>query len=77
MEVASEHERIAEDFLRDELEFVVVKSWNDARQGVQLVRRDLHGEVTFLVHPDSELAEEIPALGPETASRGAWPTRFA
>ena len=70
VEVASEHERVAEDFLRDELEFVVVKSWSEARQGVQLVRRDLHGEVTFLVHPDSSLSEEIPALGPETGVTG-------
>ena len=70
VEVASEHERVAEDFLRDELEFVVVKSWKEARQGVRLVRRDLHGEVTFLVHPDSSLSEEIPALGPETGVTG-------
>ena len=70
VEVAPEHERTAEDFLRDELEFVVVKSWNEARQGVQLARRDLHGEVTFLVHPDSPLTEEIPALGPETGVTG-------
>lgn len=70
VEVDSEHEGIVENFLRDELEFVVVKSWGEAEQGMRLVRQDLHGEVTFLVGSDSSLCAEMPDLGPETGVTG-------
>jgi chromosome segregation protein len=52
VEVAGEHEAVADDFLRDELNFIVVKSWQDAEQGIRLLRSGMDGRATFLVHPD-------------------------
>jgi chromosome segregation protein len=70
IEVDPKHERATEEFLREELEYVVVANWDEARLGVQLVRNDMQGYVTFLVHPESPVQAEIPALGPETGVVG-------
>jgi chromosome segregation protein len=42
-------EKAAEEFLHDELEYVVVRDWDEARRGVELLRTDLDGRATFLV----------------------------
>jgi chromosome segregation protein len=42
-------ERAAEEFLHNELEYVVVQNWDQAEQGMQLFRADLEGRATFLV----------------------------
>jgi len=46
-----------EDFLRDELNYVVVKSWDAADEGLRLLRGDVEGRATFLVHPDDSQAK--------------------
>ncbi len=72
-----EFEKAAEEFLHEELEYVVVKSWDEARQGLDLLRGDLDGRATFLVEPNlhgsapavsSPVPE--PAIGPETGIVG-------
>ncbi len=70
VEVDREHERAAEEFLREELEFILVKDWSEAGRGVELLRNDLDGHATFLVHPEKPIAGEEPALGPETGVTG-------
>ena len=70
VEVEPRYERAAEDFLREELEFIVVNSWDEARQGVGLLKSDLQGHATFLVHPEKPVPGETPALGPETGVTG-------
>ena len=70
IEVDAPYERAAEEFLRDELEFVVVRNWQEAEQGLALLRSDLEGYATFLVHPESPIQPEQPALGPETGVTG-------
>ena len=45
-------EKATEEFLHEELEYVVVKDWADAERGVELMRADLDGRATFLVHPE-------------------------
>ena len=50
------HEKAIEEFLHEELEYVVVQNWADAEQGVELMRTGLDGRATFLVEPDSTLA---------------------
>ena len=62
--------KATEDFLREELEYVVVKTWQEAQEGLELLRRDVQGHATFLVHPESPVRAEIPALGPETGVSG-------
>ncbi|MGA2966248.1 MAG: chromosome segregation protein SMC [Terriglobales bacterium] len=56
LEVEPRYERVVEDFLRDELNFVVVKSWGAADEGLRLLRSDVNGRATFLVHPEDSQA---------------------
>ena len=61
VEVEPAFEKAAEDFLHEELEYVVVQDWNDAERGIDIMRTDLDGRATFLVHP--EATAENRALG--------------
>ncbi|HVO61815.1 MAG TPA: chromosome segregation protein SMC [Terriglobales bacterium] len=57
LEVESHYEGVVEDFLRDELNYVVVKSWDAADEGLRLLRSDVDGRATFLVHPNDAQAK--------------------
>ncbi|MBZ5647535.1 MAG: chromosome segregation protein SMC [Acidobacteriia bacterium] len=57
LEVDDRYERVVEDFLRDELNYVVVKSWDAADAGLQMLRTDVSGRATFLVHPNDAQAK--------------------
>jgi chromosome segregation protein len=57
LEVEPRYERVVEDFLRDELNFVVVKSWGAADEGLRLLRSGVDGRATFLVHPEDSQAK--------------------
>ena len=63
-------EKATEQFLREELEYVVVHKWEEAGEGLELLRRDVQGHGTFLVHPEAPVLAEEPALGPETGVNG-------
>src|SRR5438067_7246789 len=43
------YEGVIEDFLRDELNYIVVKSWDAADEGLRLLKHDVDGRATFLV----------------------------
>ncbi len=71
VEVDPAYERAAEEFLHDELEYVIVDNWDEADRGIGLLRSDLDGRATFLVHPEPGSAIPAgahmePAIGPET-----------
>ena len=70
IDVDRDYERAVEEFLRDELEFVLVHTWDQARRGVDFLLSDLQGHATFLIHPDEPIPGEDPVLGPETGVRG-------
>jgi chromosome segregation protein len=53
VEVEPAYEKATEEFLREELEYVVVQNWSDAERGIDLMRTDLDGRATFLVHPEA------------------------
>jgi chromosome segregation protein len=57
LEVEPQFEGVVEDFLRDELNYVVVKSWDAADEGLRLLRSDVDGRATFLVHPEDSQAK--------------------
>ncbi|MGO8720665.1 MAG: chromosome segregation protein SMC [Acidobacteriaceae bacterium] len=57
VEVSDEYETVVDEFLRDELNFIVVKSWNDAQEGMRVLKTDVDGRATFLVHPDDSQAK--------------------
>jgi len=50
IEVSGEYEEVVDEFLREELNFVVVKSWGAAEEGVRLLKSGVDGRATFLVH---------------------------
>jgi len=50
MDVDPAYERAAEEFLHDELEYVVVEDWDQAERGMGLLRTSTDGRATFLVH---------------------------
>ena len=77
VEVDPAYEKAAEEFLHDELEYVVAPNWEHAERGIDLMRADIEGRATFLVHPDpggtgdSPVSSENespapPEIGPET-----------
>jgi chromosome segregation protein len=57
LEVEPKYERVVEDFLRDELNYIVVKSWDAADEGLRMLRSDVDGRATFLVHPEDAQAK--------------------
>jgi chromosome segregation protein len=57
LEVEPRFEGVVEDFLRDELNYIVVKSWDAADEGLRLLRTDVDGRATFLVHPEDAQAK--------------------
>lgn len=70
VEVDPSFEKPAEEFLHEELEYVVVENWQQADGGLDFLRTELDGRATFMVHPDKggngkpHLPE--PTIGPET-----------
>jgi chromosome segregation protein len=75
VEVDRQYEKAAEEFLHEELEYVVVKDFAEAGRGIDLMRTDLDGRATFLVHPEAGATIQAarvaePAIGPETGIIG-------
>ena len=66
-----EWERASEEFLHEELEYVVVQDWPGAERGIEVLRAASDGRATFLVHPESgEAAFAAPDLASEPAVTG-------
>jgi chromosome segregation protein len=53
IEVSGEHEGLVDEFLREELNYVVVESWGAAEEGVRLLKTS-DGRATFLIHSDAQ-----------------------
>ena len=70
LEVEPRYEGVVEDFLRDELNYIVVKSWDAADEGLRLLRTDVDGRATFLVHPEDSQAK-FSFRGGRSSPRGA------
>jgi chromosome segregation protein len=68
LEVDPKIERAAEEFLHEELEYVVVRDWADAERGIELMRGELNGRATFLVEGTEAGAPE-PAFPPSPSGR--------
>ena len=65
VEVGEQYESVVDEFLRDELNYIVVKSWDAADEGMRLLKggpnggsaNGVEGRATFLVHPDDSQAK--------------------
>jgi chromosome segregation protein len=53
VEVDPGHEKAAEEFLHEELEYVVVKDFEQAERGIAYMRSEMEGRATFLVQPEA------------------------
>jgi len=65
LEVSGAYEGVVDEFLREELNYVVVESWVAAEQGVRLLKSGVDGRATFLIHPAEQgalFAEDAEAL---------------
>jgi chromosome segregation protein len=51
IEVSGEYEGVVDEFLREELNYLVVESWVAAGEGVKLLKSGVDGRATFLIHP--------------------------
>jgi chromosome segregation protein len=56
-EVQEKYESAVEQFLRDELEYIVVESFDHARAGIALLRNEMGGRATFFV--DSQVNPDV------------------
>ncbi|SEC64217.1 chromosome segregation protein SMC [Terriglobus roseus] len=72
LEVDDEHGAVVDEFLKEELNYVVVKDWNSADAGIGLLKGNVDGRATFLVH-----SESAPAYGDGMASRSVGELRGA
>ena len=57
LEVDGQYETVVDEYLRDELNYIVVKSWDAADEGMRLLKSDVDGRATFLVHPHDAQAK--------------------
>ena len=69
LEVDPKIERAVEEFLHEELEYVVVREWAEAELGIELMRGELNGRATFLVEKDGEPPPEGPGFLPSLDDR--------
>ncbi len=69
LEVDGRYESVVDEFLRDELNYIVVKSWTAADEGVRLLHGDVAGRATFLVHPNDAQAAFPFAEGMASSAR--------
>lgn len=70
LEVEPAYEKAVEEFLHDELEYVLVESWEEGHSGVHLMRGEGDGRATFLLRnaaafPDMGRPCPVPELGAE------------
>jgi chromosome segregation protein len=65
LEVSGAHEGVVDEFLREELNYVVVESWGAAEEGVRVLKSGVDGRATFLIHPDKPAAGSLADLDAE------------
>jgi chromosome segregation protein len=56
IEVSGEYEAVVDEFLREELNYIVVESWVAAEEGVRILKSGVDGRATFLVHSPEQRA---------------------
>ncbi len=84
LEVDGAYEQVVDEFLRDELNYIVVKTWDAADEGIRLLKSDVAGRATFLVHPEvggpsypaasssDRVGSESPQLGATRLDSETW-----
>jgi chromosome segregation protein len=77
LEIQGENGIVVDEFLREELNYVVVESWNAADEGVKLLKSGVDGRATFLIHPHSGAGDTKAAAAELREQPGVTPLREA
>jgi chromosome segregation protein len=75
IDVSGEYESVVDEFLREELNYLVVKSWTAAEEGVRLLKNGVDGRATFLIHPSSGAGDGLPENGKAISGEGLRPLK--
>ena len=75
LEVSGAHESVVDEFLREELNYVVVESWGAADEGVKLLKSGMDGRATFLIHPAGAQVEIQEERDERIGGSGVTPLR--
>jgi len=77
VEVEPAYEKAAEEFLHEELEYIVVEDWTQAECGVEVMRTSVEGRATFLVHPEPQAQEASNGHGPRPGADNGITARLS
>ncbi|WP_263385318.1 chromosome segregation protein SMC [Granulicella arctica] len=78
LDVDSQYESIVDEYLRDELNYIVVNSWDAASEGVQLLQKEVAGRATFLIQtPENTASQRVGSEAPPLQIEGVTPLREA
>jgi chromosome segregation protein len=77
LEIQGENGIVVDEFLREELNYVVVESWNAADEGVKLLKSGIDGRATFLVHPRNGSGDSGTSTALLSRQPGVTPLREA
>lgn len=69
LEVDRQLEKAAEEFLHEELEFVIVRDWAEAERGIEYMRAELGGRATFLPEHSDGATSEVNLPQPQLEGR--------
>jgi chromosome segregation protein len=75
LEVSGEYEGVVDEFLREELNYVVVESWGAAEQGVRLLKSGVDGRATFLIHENGSAQAESNGYNGPISGPGLTPLK--
>jgi chromosome segregation protein len=57
LEVEGKYGEVVDEFLREELNYIVVSSWDAANAGVAMLQNEVAGRATFFVHADGSAVD--------------------
>ncbi len=72
LEVEDEYGSLVDEFLKEELNYIVVEGWADADAGISLLTSGVEGRATFLIHPGADTHSNAPETSPRNLP-GALP----
>ncbi len=73
LEVDGAYEQVVDEFLRDELNYIVVKDWAAADEGIRLLKSEVAGRATFLVETPGGASGDGPARAAHPQGEGVRP----
>ena len=73
LEVDGAYEQVVDEFLREELNYIVVKDWAAADEGIRLLKSEVAGRATFLVEAGDAATMTPPERSASPTGEGVRP----